>query len=145
MFISLFKITEKRLLHLKLFFDSLQYVIGYPCIHRKLRNYIEMDGITTWAHVFCLYLRFETPNVKMKAVPIAQKNKSEQYDMDDGRNDLSCNDSDSDSEESDDIDDKQNEECMFQDQWPLLQLSMDDVRKNAESFREEVFSTLQLL
>ena len=48
--------------HLKLFFDSLNYVVGFPCPHRNQKNYIEMDGVITWAHVFNLYLRFELPS-----------------------------------------------------------------------------------
>ena len=44
---------------MKSFFDSLTYVVGFPCPHRNQKNYIEMDGVITWAHVFNLYLRFK--------------------------------------------------------------------------------------
>jgi len=51
--------SQKKLDHMKSFFDSLTYVVGFPCPHRNQKNYIEMDGVITWAHVFNLYLRFK--------------------------------------------------------------------------------------
>jgi len=50
--------TLEKIEHLKSFFDSLEVEIGYPCIHRELKNYINDDTLRTWADVFKRYIDF---------------------------------------------------------------------------------------
>ena len=50
--------TVEKIEHLKAFFDSLEVEIGYPCIHRELKNYINDDTLRTWADVFKRYIDF---------------------------------------------------------------------------------------
>ena len=50
--------TIEKIEHLKAFFDSLEIEIGYPCIHRELKNYINDDNLRTWADVFKRYIDF---------------------------------------------------------------------------------------
>ena len=50
--------TIEKIEHLKSFFDSLEVEIGYPCIHRELKNYINDDTLRTWADVFKRYIDF---------------------------------------------------------------------------------------
>ena len=52
---------------MKSFFDSLTYTVGFPCPHRNQKNYIEMEGILTWAHVYNLYLNFLVENLSVPA------------------------------------------------------------------------------
>ena len=50
--------TNAKIEHLKSFISSLQFEIGYPCIHRELKNYIDDDNIRTWRQLHNLYLQF---------------------------------------------------------------------------------------
>ena len=50
--------TEAKLDRMRLFFLSLSYEIGFPCIHREVKNYIEDDDLTTWRQVHNRYLQF---------------------------------------------------------------------------------------
>ena len=53
--------TELKLSHMTAFFNSLSYEIGFPCIHRELKNYIDDDQVTTWRQAYNKDLEFPSP------------------------------------------------------------------------------------
>ena len=50
--------TDEKLEHLRQYFTSLSYEIGFPCIHREPKNYIDDKNLRTWSQVFNNYLNF---------------------------------------------------------------------------------------
>jgi hypothetical protein len=110
--------TEAKLERMRLFFLSLNYEIGFPCIHRELKNYIDDDDLTTWRQVHNRYLQFpldypvecddedDQQNGKDDVVIGAENENEEDEDQDDDEDehDDDDNNDDDNAEQKDDSD-----------------------------------------
>jgi len=50
--------TDAKINHLRDYIQQLDFEIGFPCIHREQKNYINNDNLLTWDQVFNDYLVF---------------------------------------------------------------------------------------